>query len=347
MPRCVLITGGAGYVGSRLVPHLLEHGYAVRTLDLDMYGTAGREALEQDPRWSEWRDRFVHVQGDVREPKHVREALAGADSVIHLAAISNDPTGEFDEVLTKQVNFDSVGLLVAEARRAGVTRFINASSSSVFGIKEEPDVVETLEPEPISTYSRYKALAEWIVICANSPGFTTVNVRPATICGYSPRQRFDLTVNKLTVDAVRKGVITVHGGQQRRPNVSMVDVLNLYALLLEADPEVIGGETFNFGFENNKIIDIAKIIQGEVTDREVEIDVTAVFDQRDYHISSRRLVETLGYEPVGSIRQAVAELRENLDRFPDPDAPEHHNMKSMKLSRSSSPYGFLAGVDRG
>ncbi|MCA8923131.1 MAG: SDR family oxidoreductase [Planctomycetes bacterium] len=347
MSRCVLVTGGAGYVGSRLIPHLLEQGHSVRSIDLDMYGTAGRDALERDPRWGEWKERFVHVRGDVREPKDVRAALDGADAVIHLAAISNDPTGEVDEVLTRQVNFDSVGLLVAEARRAGVTRFVNASSSSVFGIKDEPDVIETLEPEPISTYSRYKALAEWIVVCANSPEFTTVNVRPATVCGYSPRQRFDLTVNKLTVDAVRKGVITVHGGQQRRPNVSMIDVINLYGLLLEADPALIGGETFNFGFENHKIIEIAEIIRGEITDRDVTIDVTAVYDQRDYHISSQRLVERLGYTPVGSIRQAVAELRAHLDEFPDPDGAEHHNMKSMKLARNAAPYGFLAGVDRG
>ncbi|MCA9312483.1 MAG: SDR family oxidoreductase, partial [Phycisphaerales bacterium] len=300
----MLLTGGAGYVGSRLIPHLLELGHSVRSLDLDMFGTAGREALERDARWPEWRARFTHVRGDIREPKDVRQALQGANAVIHLAAISNDPTGEVDEVLTRQVNFDAVGLLVSEARRAGVSRFINASSSSVFGIKQDPDVIETLEPEPISTYSRYKALAEWIVVGANSPGFTTVNVRPATICGYSPRQRFDLTVNKLTVDAERKGVITVHGGQQRRPNVSMIDVINLYGLLLQADPEVIGGETFNFGFENHKIIDIAELIKGEISERQVEIDVTAVFDQRDYHISSKHLQETLGYTPVGSIRQA-------------------------------------------
>jgi nucleoside-diphosphate-sugar epimerase len=341
----VLVTGGTGYVGARLLPHLLAAGRRVRSLDLSLYGDYAIEALKADERWGEWEGRFSHVDGDVRDPAAVQEAMAGVDTVIHLAAISNDPTGEIDDTLTRQMNFDCVGLLVSLAREAGVKRFINASSSSVFGIKEETDVVETLEPEPISAYSRYKMLAEWIVIAAATPEFTTVNVRPATVCGYSPRQRFDLTVNKLTADAIRKGVITVHGGQQRRPNVSMTDVIHLYNTLIDAPTERINGRTFNFGFENHKIIDIAKIIQDELSDLEVEIKITDVHDQRDYHISSAKLQRALGYEPVGSIRQAVAEVRKALledGLFSDIDAPQHYNMKSMKLERNARAYAYLA-----
>ena len=344
--KTVVVTGGTGYVGSRLCPALLQAGYTVRALDLALYGERGLRALEADERWPEWEPRFTFLKGDVRDPQAVAQALEGADAVIHLAAISNDPTGEVDEVVTRQVNFDAVGLLVASARRAGVQRFISASSSSVFGIKEEPNVVERLEPEPISTYSRYKALAEWIVVGASSPDFVTVNVRPATICGYSPRQRFDLTVNKLTLDAVTKGVITVHGGKQRRPNVSMGDVVDLYLRLLVEDSAKINGRTFNFGFENNKIIDIAEMIRAALSDLDVTIDVTDVFDQRDYHISSTKLVETLDYQPKGSIRQAVDELRAKLKEgaFPDPEDPEFYNMKSMKLGRSHEAYAFLSSV---
>jgi nucleoside-diphosphate-sugar epimerase len=188
-------------------------------------------------------------------------------------------------------------------------------------------------------------LSEWLVLAARGPGFATVNIRPATVCGYSPRQRFDLTVNKLTVDAIRTRRITVHGGEQRRPNVSMQDMIALYSSLLETDPLRFDGRTFNFGFENHKVIDIARLIQQELSDLEVEIQVTAVFDQRDYHISSDALRAALRYEPVGSIASAVRELRHELldnGRFPDPDAPEHHNMKSMQLSRNSATYDFLS-----
>ncbi|HEU0040070.1 MAG TPA: NAD-dependent epimerase/dehydratase, partial [Verrucomicrobiae bacterium] len=259
----ILITGGFGYVGARLTPHLLALGHHVRVLDLMLYTEAGLEALKADKSFPQWQGRFELVRGDIRDPQTVAQAVAGLDTVIHLAAISNDPTGDIDEVLTRQVNFDAVGLLLAQARAAGVKRFINASSSSVFGARDVADINESLEPEPITFYSKYKMLSEWLVTAAASPDFCTVNIRPATICGYSPRQRFDLTVNKLTADALRKRVITVHGGEQRRPNVGMTDMINLYGLLVDTDAQKINGRTFNFGFENLKVIEIAKVIQVE------------------------------------------------------------------------------------
>lgn len=340
----VLVTGGMGYAGSRLTPHLLEQGHSVRVLDRMLYGGDGLAALRRHAKFAEFGSRFDLVQGDLREAAVVRQAVKGVDAIVHLAAISNDPTGDIDEVMTRQVNFDAVGMLLAIAKKAGVKRFINASSSSVFGIKSESDVTEVLEPEPITFYSKYKMLSEWLVVAASSPDFVTVNIRPATICGYAPRQRFDLTVNKLTADAVRKRVITVHGGQQRRPNVGMTDVVNLYALLLNADAAKINGRTFNFGFENHKVIDIAKLIQEELRDLNVEIKVTDTFDNRDYHISSQRIVDTLGYRPVSSIRQEVAHLRRALetDEFPDIDDARHYNMKCMKLKRQASCHEFLA-----
>jgi nucleoside-diphosphate-sugar epimerase len=266
------------------------------------------------------------------------------DVIIHLAAISNDPTGDIDETLTRQVNFDAIGLLLAQARAAGVKRFINASSSSVFGVRDVADINESLEPEPITFYSKYKMLSEWLVTAAASMDFCTVNIRPATICGYSPRQRFDLTVNKLTADAVRKRVITVHGGEQRRPNVGMTDMINLYGLLVETDAKKINGRTFNFGFENLKVIEIAKVIQAELKELNVEIKVTDTLDKRDYHISSAKILRELGYQPVSSIRAEVANLRKALDSgaFPDIDAPKHYNMKFMKIWRSAKAYDFAS-----
>lgn len=340
----ILVTGGFGYVGSRLTPYLLGLGHEVRVLDLLLYTDAGLKALERDAQYAEWRGRFSLVQGDMRDPQTVEQALAGIDTVIHLAAISNDPTGEIDEVLTRQVNYDAVGLLLSLARRAGVKRFINASSSSVFGIKNDPDVTELLEPEPITFYSKYKMLSEWLVTAASAPDFCTVNVRPATVCGYSPRQRFDLTVNKLTADALRKRVITVHGGEQRRPNVGINDMINLYGLLVKADASLINGRTFNFGFENLKVIEIARVIQSELSDLSVEIKVTDTLDKRDYHISSKKIIDVLGYQPVSSIRAEVANLRKALDSgtFPDIDASEHYNMKFMQIGRSAAAYGYLS-----
>ena len=342
--RNILVTGGFGYVGSRLTPHLLDLGHRVRVLDSMLCTRAGLTALEQSPQFATTRARFELAEGDLRDPQTVERAVSSIDTVIHLGAISNDPTGEIDEVLTRQVNFDAVGMLLSLARTAGVQRFINASSSSVFGIKNESDVNERLEPEPLTFYSKYKMLSEWLVTAANSPGFCTVNIRPATICGYSPRQRFDLTVNKLTADALRKRVITVHGGEQRRPNVGITDAIHLYAQLTQADERLIAGRAFNFGFENLKVIEIARLIQEELKDLNVEIKVTDTLDKRDYHISSEKIVRVLGYQPVSSIRQEVAALRRALEggAFPDIDAAEHYNMKFMQIGRRASAYDYFS-----
>ncbi|MDD5262513.1 MAG: NAD-dependent epimerase/dehydratase [Methylacidiphilales bacterium] len=339
----ILITGGFGYVGSRLTPHLLELGHRVRVIDRLLYSDAGVRALHKYPSWPKWSGRFSFSEADIRDPQAVQAALKGVDTVIHLAAISNDPTGDIDEVLTRQVNFDAIGMLVALARKAGVQRFINASSSSVFGARDESEIDELLEPAPLTFYSKYKMLSEWLLTAAASPDFCTVNIRPATICGTSPRQRFDLTVNKLTADAITKRLITVHGGEQRRPNVGMSDIIHLYAQLVETDPALINGQTFNFGFENLKVIEIAKLIQTELSDMSVEIKITDTQDHRDYHISSNKILKTLGYKPVSSIRNEVKLLRAAIEagQFPDVDAPEHYNMKFMKLGRDARCYDFL------
>lgn len=336
--KTVLVTGCFGYVGSRLTPLLLEAGYRVRGLDLCLYGEEGLHAIS-----ASLRPRLDFIRGDIRNPEVVNKAMSGVDSVIHLAAISNDPTGEIDDTLTRQVNFDAVGLLLSTAKLAGVKRFINASSSSVFGIKEQSSITERLEPEPLTSYSRYKMLSEWLVISAASEDFCTVNVRPATICGPSPRQRFDLTVNKLTVDGITKKQIMVHGGKQRRPNVGMTDIINLYKHLLLVPSDQISGRTFNFGFENLEVGQIAERIKGALGDKSIEIVFTDTQDRRDYHICSDKILSELGYKPVSSIEKEVAELRQAVesDSYGNPDDPRFHNMKSMKLDRSDKIYPSL------
>ena len=186
----ILVTGGLGYVGSRACPLLLERGQTVRALDLALYGEYGLGTLKADSAWDGgWSSRFEWVNGDLRDESVVRSALDGIDTILHLGAISNDPTGEIDDTLTRQVNFDAIGMLLALAKEAGVKRVINGSSSSVFGIKEESDVEETLEPEPLTSYSKYKMLSEWLFVTASSSDFCTVNIRPATICGVSQAYR--------------------------------------------------------------------------------------------------------------------------------------------------------------
>jgi nucleoside-diphosphate-sugar epimerase len=343
----VLITGGFGYVGSRLTPLLLEKGYFVRVIDLNLYGNYGLDAVRNSPHFSKWKDRFEWIQEDIRHPKSVEKAVDGMDAVIHLAAISNDPTGEVDEVLTRQVNFDAIGLLVHFAKKHSVQRFINASSSSVFGARKEANIDETLEPEPLTYYSKYKMLAEWIVLGASTPNFCTVNIRPATICGYSPRQRLDLTVNKLTADGIQKKVITVHGGTQRRPNVGMTDMVNLYEQLLRIDSKLINGQTFNFGFENLKVLEIAQLIRENLGNEQVELKVTDTQDLRDYHISSEKILASLGYQPVSSITQEVVHLQREFAKghCADVEHPDYYNMKSMKLGRHPGAYEFLSGLE--
>ena len=212
MLKKVLVTGGAGYVGSVLVPKLLQANYGVRVLDLYIYGEHVLDSVKNHPNLEE-------IKGDIRDIKLLEEIMPGCDSVLHLACISNDPSFELDPDLGKSINYDAFRPLVKISKDNGINRFIYASSSSVYGVKKEENVTEELSLEPLTDYSKYKALCEEILNQCQTPEFTTVIVRPATVCGYSPRLRLDLTVNILTNHAVNLGKITVFGGGQKRPNI--------------------------------------------------------------------------------------------------------------------------------
>jgi nucleoside-diphosphate-sugar epimerase len=326
--RSVLVTGGAGYVGSVLVPRLLAEGHRVTVLDLYLYGRDVFAKYRRDPRLTE-------VQGDLRNPATVADALKGCDTVIHLACISNDPSFDLDPALGKSINYDCFRPLVRAAKAAGVERFVYASSSSVYGIQEMPNVTEDVPLVPLTDYSKFKAMCETVLAEERQPGFTVLTVRPATVCGYGPRLRLDLTVNILTSHAVNKGRISVFGGQQKRPNIHIQDMVEVYVESLRQPAEKIDGKTFNVGYENRKVIEIAEVVR-DVVGRQVEVDVTPTDDHRSYHISSEKIRRELGFVPKHTIADAVDGLTRAFrdGRVPNWDTdPRYVNIKMMKGAR--------------
>src|SRR6202140_2179039 len=266
----VLVTGGAGYVGSSLIPKLLAANYEVTVLDLYIYG---------EHLFAGYRDRagLREIKGDLRNPADVARALEGCDAVIHLACISNEPSFDLDPVLGRSINYDSFRPLVKASKDAGVRRFIYASSSSVYGIKDTPEVTEDLPLLPLTDYSRYKAMCEDVLMEEREADFTTVILRPATVCGYAPRLRLDLTVNILTNLAITNRRITVFGGEQLRPNIHVEDMTDLYLRLLEADDVTVDGKIWNAGYHNLKVSEIADMVRERVGEN-VEIVVPRTDD---------------------------------------------------------------------
>ncbi|CCQ61650.1 NAD-dependent epimerase/dehydratase family protein [Crocosphaera watsonii] len=298
--RQVLITGGAGYVGSVLVPKLLRAGYEVKVIDLYLYGDHVLDEVKHHPN-------LEQIKGDIRNRDLLEKIMPGCDAVIHLACISNDPSFELDPGLGKSINYDAFLDLVDVAKENGVKRFIYASSSSVYGIKETENVTEDLPLEPLTDYSKYKALCEEVLLEKREPGFVTLILRPATVCGYSPRLRLDLTVNILTNHAVNNGKITVFGGEQKRPNIHIEDMTDLYVKCLEYPDQAIDGKIFNAGYENHKVKEIAEMVQN-VVGEQVEIVTTPTNDNRSYHVSSDKIRQELGFVPQHSIEEASADL---------------------------------------
>jgi len=296
----VLVTGGAGYVGSVLVPKLLAEGHNVAVLDLYIYGDNLFDEFKAHPR-------LRQIKGDLRNPEVVREALWGCNAVIHLACISNDPSFELNPELGKSINYDSFRPLVRAAKAAGVERFIYASSSSVYGIKDDPEVTENLTLEPLTDYSKFKAMCEQVLAEERAPGFVTCTLRPATVCGYAPRQRLDVVVNILTNQAFNTRKIKVLGGMQKRPNIHIQDMTDLYVFLLQQPNESIDGEIYNAGFENHTLNQLAEMVTRQVGN-DITVDVVPTNDLRSYHVSSEKMRRKLGFTPKHTIEEAVSDL---------------------------------------
>jgi nucleoside-diphosphate-sugar epimerase len=300
----VLVTGGAGYCGSRLVPQLLAQGYKVTVYDIMYFGDDFLP--KQDPN-------LRVIAGDIRDTAAYAAAVVGHDAVVQLACISNDASFELDEALSTSVNLHAFEPMVVAAKKAGVKRFIYASSSSVYGVSDKPDVTEDHPLVPLTLYNKYKGMCEPLLRKHTSDDFVGVVFRPATVCGYAPRQRLDLSVNILANHAVNAGKITVFGGSQLRPNLHIQDYCDAVELFLAAPGDKIQNEIFNIGYQNLSLMEIAQLVRQVVSEEfpdraETEIVTTPTDDIRSYHINSDKIFRALGYRPKRTIADAVREL---------------------------------------
>ena len=323
----ILVTGGAGYVGCVLTPQLLNAGYNVTVFDTFLYG----KHLPTHPN-------LKLIEGDIREITNFADMFKGIDVMLSLACVSNDASFELDEKLSTSVNLDAFEPMVVAAKKGGVKRFVYCSSSSVYGVSDKPEVTEDHPLVPVSLYNKYKGMCEPLLWKHQGPDFTCVTIRPATVCGYSPRTRLDLSVNILTNHAVNNNKITVFGGSQLRPNLHIQDMCDLYQLLIELPAEKIAGQTFNAGYQNLSIMEIAqtvrKVVKEEYPEKgDIEIVTTPTDDIRSYHINSDKIARVIGFKPKHTIEDAVRDLCKafkagKLPNYMTDDI--YYNVKRMK-----------------
>ena len=299
----IFITGGAGYVGAVLTPYLLGKGYEVTVFDLMIYG---ENVLKKNPN-------LKIIKGDIRDTELLNRELPGHEVVIHLACISNDPSFELNPSLGRSINLEAFKPLVEIAKKNLVERFIYASTSSVYGIKKEKNVDETMSLEPLTDYSKYKVDCEIILKKYITDNFTPVIIRPATVCGYSPRQRLDVVVNILTNLAYHKKEISVFGGDQLRPNIHIFDMARVYEFLINASKDKVSGQIFNAGYENQTVNHLAQLVKRVIGD-DVKIKKIASDDNRSYHISSDKIKNVLKFSTEKTIEDAVRDLKDAFDK---------------------------------
>ncbi len=324
----ILITGGAGYVGNVLVPSLLEDGYRVTVYDSLFFHEDTLPISNPNLKL---------VNGDIRNIEKFKSELQNIDTVMHLACISNDPSFELNSSLSTSINFECFEPLVLESKKAGIKRFIYCSSSSVYGISDKKNVTEDHELVPLTQYNKYKAMCEPILFRHQSDEFICTIIRPATLCGYSPRCRLDLTVNILTNHAYNTGKITVFGGSQKRPNLHIKDKVDVYKLLLTAPSEKISGQIFNVGYQNHTVSEIATIVQKTVAkfkdlNNEIIIKEVKSNDTRSYHINSDKIYRVLGYKPIRTLEDAVLDLCDAFSKNKLPNSmtdDKYHNVRVL------------------
>jgi nucleoside-diphosphate-sugar epimerase len=305
----ILVTGACGYKGSVLVPKLLVKGHCVVALDTQWFGCFLPE-----------HQNLTVIKQDVRQIAKID--LSGIDSIIHLASVANDPCGDLDPKLTWEISALATMQLADLAQRSGIKHFVYASSGSVYGVKDEEQVTEDLVLDPISEYNKTKMVSERVLL-SYADNMAVQIVRPATVCGLSPRMRLDVSVNMLTMQALTNGVITVFGGDQTRPNIHIDDITDLYVFLLD-NPQHTG--VFNAGFENISILDIAHMVSKKIN---TKIEVTPSNDPRSYRINSDKLLAT-GFRPNKSVNDAIDEIISCYQQGKLVDQDRLHNLKWMQ-----------------
>jgi len=320
----IFITGGAGYVGSILVPKLLDLGHKVTVYDLMIYG---ENTLKDHPN-------LTKIRGDIRDNNLVKQSMKNEnfDTFIHLACISNDPSFELNPALGKSINLDAFKPLVEIAIENTVRHFIYASSSSVYGVKQEPNVTEEMSLDPLTEYSLYKAECEKILSKYKSEQFITTTLRPATVCGYAPRQRLDVVVNILTNLAFHKREITIFGGDQLRPNIDIIDMANAYIAIIDAPVDKVNKEIFNVGGKNFSVRELANKVKNIIGD-DVRLITTPSNDNRSYHISSNKIKELIDFTPSFEIEESVLSLKKAFEneKLSDPlNNKLYFNIKAMQ-----------------
>ena len=321
----ILITGGAGYVGAILTPYLLNKGHKITVIDLMIYG---EKVLSKHPN-------LRIIKGDIRDISLLKKELPNQEIIIHLACISNDPSFELNPKLGRSINLEAFKPLVEISKSSLIKRFIYASSSSVYGLKSEKEVHENISLDPLTDYSRYKVECEIILKKYESENFTPVVLRPATVCGYSPRQRLDVVVNILTNLAYHKRKISVFGGDQLRPNIHIKDMVKAYDVLIDAKKSEVSGEIFNAGYENKTVLDLANTVK-TVIGEDVQLKSTPTDDNRSYHISSEKIKKVLGFESKYTISDAVTDLKIAFKKGLLPNSlhdDKYFNIKRMQSTK--------------
>lgn len=311
----ILVTGGCGYKGSILVPKLLELGYKVTVIDTQWFGN-----------YLQTNNNLLNIKHDVRQIEDID--LKGVDTIIHLSSVANDPCGDLNPKLTWEISALATMQLADKAKKNGVKQFIYASSGSVYGIKEEEHVTEDLELNPISEYNKTKMVSERVLLSYSNDMIIQI-IRPATVCGYSPRMRLDVAVNALTINALENKKIIVHGGKQIRPNVHIEDITDLYIYFLEKGSSVTG--IFNAGFQNLSVLDIAHLVQNEIPS---EIVIEDSNDPRSYRVNSDKLLKT-GFQPKKDVKDAIREIADFYHKGVLKNHDKFYNLKWMEKNNLS------------